>query len=277
MVTLGGLFVYPVKSCRGTALERAVLTSTGLQHDREWMVVTPAGRFLTQRDTPRLALVVPGITDGRLVLTAPGMPELNVPLAGALSSPLVEVTVFDDRCLARDEGDGAATWLGEFLGREARLVRFDPSRARATDPAWSKGLAGESKFADGYPLLVLARASLDDLNARLPAPLPVDRFRPNLLLDGCEPYAEDRIDTLRGPGFELRLVKPCTRCSITTTDQATAVVSSDEPLRTLRTYRWDKHLRGVTFGQNAIIVAGAGQTLERGMPLKGEPLPLPTR
>jgi hypothetical protein len=268
VITLGGLFVYPVKSCRGTALERAVLTRAGLQHDREWMVVTPAGRFLTQRDTPRLALVTPAIADDRLVLTAAGMPELTVPLAGRLtddSSPSIEVTVFDDKCLARDEGDGAARWFSQFLGREARLVRFDPSRVRATDPAWSNGLAGESKFADGYPLLVLSRASLDDLNARLPAPLPINRFRPNLLLDGCEPYEEDRIDSLQGPGFELRLVKPCTRCSITTTDQATAVVTGDEPLRTLRTYRWDAQLRGVAFGQNAIVAGGAGETLERGM------------
>lgn len=269
MITLGGLFVYPVKSCRGTVLERAVLTRPGLQHDREWMVVTPAGRFLTQRDTPRLALVVPAITAGSLVATAPGMTELAVPLAGAGTSKPIEVTVFHDKCLARDEGDGAARWFSEFLGREARLVRFDPSRVRATDPAWSKGLAGESRFADGYPLLVLARASIDDLNARLPAPLPVDRFRPNLLLEGCEPYEEDRIDSLRGAGFELRLVKPCTRCSITTTDQATATVNGDEPLRTLRTYRWDRQLRGVVFGQNAIVVSGVGQVLERGMKING--------
>jgi len=269
-IKVAGLYIYPVKSCRGTALERALLTNAGLQHDREWMVVTPAGRFLTQRDTPRLALVVPAITEGGLVLTAPGMPELTVPLAGRLtgaSSPPIEVTVFDDTCLARDEGDDAARWFSQFLGREARLVRFDPTRVRATDPAWSKGLPGESKFADGYPVLVLSRASLDDLNARLPAPLPINRFRPNLVLEGCEPYEEDRIGTLQGPGFELRLVKPCTRCSITTTDQATATVTGDEPLRTLRTYRWDKQLRGIVFGQNAIVAGGAGQTIAQGMSL----------
>jgi len=253
VITLASLFVYPVKSCRGIALPRARLTPRGLQYDREWMVVTPEGRFLTQREAPRLALVGTALHDDHLELSAPGLPRLAVPLQRPARAASVEVTVWRDHVLAVDEGQAAADWFGEHLHRDARLVRFDDARSRPTDPAWSQGLAGTSAFADGYPVLVLARASLDDLNARLPSPLPLDRFRPNVLLDGCAPYAEDAISGLESEQMRLRIVKPCTRCIITTTDQATAVLQGDEPLRTLKTYRWDGALHGVTFGQNAIV------------------------
>ena len=253
MITIASLFVYPVKSCRGIALLQARLTPRGLQYDREWMVVSRDGRFLTQREAPRLALVGTALHDDHLELSAPGLPTLGVPLQRAACSVSVEVTIWRDHVLAVDEGQAAADWFGEHLRRDVRLVRFDDARSRPTDPAWSQGLAGTSAFADGYPVLVLSRASLDDLNARLSSPLPVDRFRPNVYLDGCAPYAEDAIRGLESEQMRLRLVKPCTRCIITTTDQATAVPQGDEPLRTLRTYRWDGALHGVKFGQNAIV------------------------
>lgn len=268
MITIASLFVYPVKSCRGIALRRARLTPRGLQYDREWLVASPEGRFLTQREAPRLALVGTALHDDHLELSAPGLPTLAVPLQRAARSAAVEVTIWRDHVLAVDEGAAAANWLGEHLGRSVRLVRFDDARARPTDPAWSQGLAGTSAFSDGYPVLVLARASLDDLNSRLPSPLPLDRFRPNVYLDGCAPYAEDSIRGLESEQMRLRLVKPCTRCVITTTDQATAVPQGDEPLRTLKTYRWDATLHGVTFGQNA-IVERAG-LLEVGTPLASD-------
>jgi uncharacterized protein len=252
MPTIAALHVYPVKSCRGIALTQAELTPRGLRHDREWMVITPEGRFLSQRELPRLALIAPGITGQELQLQAPGAGSIAVALdAGA--GPSREVTVWDDAVLARDEGDAVARWLTDFLQRPVRLVRFDPSRRRATDPVWSAGRPGESAFSDGYPVLVLSRASLSDLNARLPQPLPLDRFRPNLVLDGCDPYAEDSLRVLQSGPVALRLVKPCTRCIITTTDQATAERAGEEPLRTLRSYRFNSELRGVTFGQNAIV------------------------
>jgi uncharacterized protein YcbX len=253
VITIAALFVYPVKSCRGIAVLQARLTPRGLQYDREWMVVSPDGRFLTQREAPRLALVATALRDHHLELSAPGLPPLAVPLQRAGRAASIEVTVWRDRVQAFDEGHEAASWLGEHLRRDVRLVRFDDARRRPTDPAWSQGLDGSSAFADGYPVLVLSRASLDDLNSRLPSPLPVDRFRPNVYLDGCAPYAEDAIRGLESEQMRLRIVKPCTRCVITTTDQATAVPQGDEPLRTLQTYRWDGALRGVTFGQNAIV------------------------
>ena len=253
MITVASLFVYPVKSCRGIALLQTRLTPRGLQYDREWMVVSHEGRFLTQREAPRLALIGTALHDDHLELSAPGLPGLAVPLQRPDRAASVEVTVWRDHVLAVDEGQAAADWFGEHLRREVRFVRFDDARQRPTDPVWSQGLAGASAFADGYPVLVLARASLDDLNSRLPSPLPVDRFRPNVCLDGCAPYAEDAICGLESEQMRLRIVKPCTRCVITTTDQATAVPQGDEPLRTLKTYRWDGALRGVTFGQNAIV------------------------
>jgi hypothetical protein len=253
VITIASLFVYPVKSCRGIAVMQARLTPRGLQYDREWMVVSPDGRFITQREEPGLALVGTALHDTHLELTAPGLPQLAVPLQRSVRGASVEVVVWRDRVQAFDEGHAVASWFREYLRRDVRLVRFDDARPRPTDPAWSQGLDGTSAFADGYPVLVLARASLDDLNSRLPSPVPVDRFRPNVYLDGCGPYAEDAIGALESGQVRLRLVKPCTRCVITTTDQARGVPQGDEPLRTLKTYRWDDALRGVTFGQNAIV------------------------
>lgn len=255
MIRVASLFVYPVKSCAGIELQRAQVTPRGLRFDREWMVVTPAGRFLTQREAPRLALVKTALSDDALLLGAGHLPPLSVPLARAQAAPR-EVLVWNDTVLAFDEGDVAASWFSRHLERPVRLVRFDDSRPRPTAPEWSQGLDGRSAFADGYPVLVLARASLDDLNQRLTVPLPLDRFRPNVLLDGCGPYFEDTLSALEDEdvnGVKLRIVKACARCSITTTDQATATTQGDEPIRTLRSYRWDAKLRGVTFGQNAIV------------------------
>lgn len=253
MIKLGALFVYPVKSCAGIALPRAQVTPRGLRYDREWMVVTPQGRFLSQREAPRLALVRTALDAVALHLTAPGMPRLSIALEREVRTDAAEVTVWGDTLLAIDEGDAAASWFGDHLGRNVRLVRYDESRRRPTDPAWSQGLDGASAFADGYPVLVVSRESLDDLNARLPAPIPIDRFRPNVVIGGGAPYAEDAVTALSGQSVKLRLVKPCTRCAITTIDQATGVATGDDPVRTLRGYRWDAALRGVTFGQNAIV------------------------
>ena len=268
MISIASLFVYPVKSCRGIAVLQAQLTPRGLQYDREWMVVSPDGRFITQREEPRLALVGTALLADHLELSAPGLPNLAVPMHRSVRGASVEVTVWRDRVQAFDEGHAAASWLGEHLRRDVRLVRFDDARPRPTDTAWSPGLDGTSAFADGYPVLVLSRASLDDLNSRLPSPLPVDRFRPNVYLDGCAPYAEDAISVLASQHMRLRIVKPCTRCVITTTDQATGTAQGNDPLRTLKSYRWDEALRGVTFGQNALVERPGG--LEVGTRLVSE-------
>jgi len=265
VIVLAELYVYPVKSCRGVAVDAAVLLEAGLENDREWLVVTPEGRFLTQRELPRLALIVPRLGADRLTLSAPGVDEVVVPLAGYGESR--EVAVWRDRCRAFDAGAEAADWLGAFLGRSARLVRFDPSQPRYSDTTWTGDVRAATRFTDGYALLAISRASFDDLNARLPEPLPMDRFRPNLVLDGLEPYAEDRLRDFHVGGVHLRGVKPCTRCVVTTTRQSTGELDGVEPLRTLKTYRWNEPLRGVTFGQNVVVVGAAGRRVARGMPV----------
>ena len=265
MIALASLHVYPVKSCRGTALEEARLTEAGLEHDREWMIVTPEGRFVTQRELPRLALVEARLAADGLVLSAAGHGLVSVPFDHA-GGP-VEVMVWRDRCRAFDQGEAAAQWLSMFVGRPLRLVRFDPSRPRASEAAWTGGLAALNRFSDGFALLAISRASLADLNARLAVPLPMDRFRPNLVLDGLPAYGEDELQDLVAGGVRLRRVKACTRCRITTTNQATAEVEGEEPLRTLKTYRWNAALKGVAFGQNLIVVAGSGERMRAGMEL----------
>ena len=266
MVLLAALHLYPVKSCRGIPVAEANVTEAGLEHDREWMIVTPEGRFVTQREVPRLALIATDLREGALTLAASGAGRLVVPLEW--SSAATEVTVWGDRCPAFDQGERAANWLSGLLGRPLRLVRFDPAHRRLSNPAWTGGVEAQNRFSDGFPLLAISRASLDDLNARLSVPLPMDRFRPNLVLEGLPPYGEDAVEDLVAGSVRLRRVKPCTRCAITTTNQATAEVEGDEPLRTLRSYRWDKTLRGATFGQNLVVVAGAGATLRAGVEMR---------
>jgi uncharacterized protein YcbX len=259
---IAALYSYPVKSAGGTEHAAATLTEAGLDGDRLWMIVTPEGRFLTQRELPRLALLAPALSADTLLLRFPGAVELAVARGRPGSS--CRVRVWKDDCAAFDEGDAAAEWLGQLLDRPCRLVRFDPAEPRLSDRAWTGALPAPNRFTDGFPLLVLGAASLRDLNSRLPAALPVNRFRPNLLLEGLEAYDEDRIDELHCGAIRLKLVKPCTRCSITTTNQDLGSVEGEEPLRTLKTYRYDAALRGVCFGQNVIIAGGVSATLRRG-------------
>lgn len=263
---IAALYHYPVKSCRGLALEEGALTAAGLEHDRGWMVTNTAGRFVTQREMPRLALLRPSLTADALLIDAPGLPTLHVPYArqGARRG----VRIWEDQCAALDEGDGAAAWLTGWLGAESRLVRFDPAQRRLSPSRWTGRHEAENRFSDAFPLLVLSTASLQDLNARLTVKLPVSRFRPNLLLEGLDPYDEDRIFELRTEGIRLRLVKPCTRCKITTTNQDSGEVEGEEPLATLKTYRYDATLKGVLFAQNAIVIEGAGRILRRGQSLE---------
>jgi len=272
VVTLVALHVYPVKSCRGLAPAAARLTDAGLEHDREWMIVTPGGRFLTQREEPRLATVEVALGDGALTLSAAGAGSVAMPLGPPAGTP-VEVTVWDDRCRALDQGEDAAAWLGDLLGRPLRLVRFDPAHRRASNRGWTGGIEAWTRFSDGFALLAISTASLADLNARLPRPLPRDRFRANLWLDGLPPYGEDALHDLVAGAVRLRRVKPCTRCIITTTDQATGARDGEEPIRTLKGYRWDAALRGVAFGQNLIVAGGHGEWLRVGMELHESPGP----
>ena len=266
MITLAALHVYPVKSCRGIELASAMLTDEGLAHDREWMIVDDTGRFLTQRVVPRMALIDTDLTSEALILRAPGAGAVSIALDHRGDS--IDTLVWRDRCLGIDQGENAAAWISQFLGRHARLMRFHPEQVRRSDRAWTGDAIAQTRYADGFALLAISRASLADLNARLPVPLPMDRFRPNLVLDDLPPYGEDALQEFGAGEIRLRAVKPCTRCVVTTTDQATGTPMGQEPLRTLKTYRWDKRLRGVTFGQNVIVLSGRGAELRRGQQLQ---------
>jgi uncharacterized protein YcbX len=264
MARISGLHIYPVKGCRGIALDSARLTATGLAFDRHWMVVHPDGRFVTQREFPRLALVGTALDDGSLTLTAPGMDAITI--EGDRDGLRVPVLVWGDRCIGIDQGDAIATMLSRHIGGLVRLVRFDPSRQRPSDPEYARDLPAFSEFSDGFAILVISEASLADLNARLSTPLPMNRFRPNVVITDVEAFDEDRMEALTADGIDLRLVKACTRCQVTTTDQATAQVG-EEPLRTLEMFRMHPHLGGVAFGQNAVVARGVGTILRVGQTL----------
>jgi len=265
------LNIYPIKSCAGTALGRVKLTKHGLAGDRNWMIVNDVGRFLTQRELPRLALVKPLLNGTRLRLRGTGIPDLNVTVdqEGAATP----ITVWKDHFAAIDAGEDAANWLSGFLKTEVRLVRFDTSTARLSDPHWTANVDAPIAFADGFPLLVISEASLDDLNGRLKQPLPMDRFRPNIVLRGLAAYEEDHVTEFVDSKLRLRMVKPCARCSITTVEQTTGEFTGAEPLQMLKTYRWSQELRGSRFGQNAIIVSGVGGELNVGQELHFERRP----
>jgi uncharacterized protein YcbX len=229
------------------------------------MVVDRDGRFVTQREQPRMALVQPALDADALRLAAPDVAPLEVPLDA--SGPSREVVVWRSRVRGFDQGDAAAAWLSAFLRTEVRLVRFDPAATRRCNPDYVGDSGAHTMYADGYPMLVIGAASLDDLNARLTAkgaqPLPMNRFRPNIVVGGLPPYDEDHLDTLTCADVTLRFVKPCTRCQVTTTDQATGRVGI-EPLPTLSTYRRNDALAAVVFGMNAIVAGGAGRSLAVG-------------
>ncbi len=260
--TIAALNTYPVKSCRGIPLTSARIDATGLADDRHWMLVRPNGRFVTQRELPRLALIATSVDESALTLSAPGTAPLVV--ARDAGDATREITVWKFTGRGIDCGDAAARWCSEFLETPLRLVRFDPDMPRECSPEWTKDTRAITEFSDGYPILVISRASLADLNSRLPKALPMERFRPNIVIDGVDAYDEDRIHELRADGIALRIVKPCARCAITTTDQQTGERDGEEPLATLKKYRFDAILRGVLFGQNAIPAQGIGATLRVG-------------
>ncbi len=278
--TLASVHAYPIKSCGVVDLRQGLLIETGLEFDRAWMVLDRHGQMLTQRDDPRMALVHCSFKGSELVLRAPGMLALHLSLDRVEAA--THAQVWNDRVKAYDMGALAAQWFTDFLrpnttGPGLRLVRFDPEHQRLCDPHWTGTLQAQTAFSDGYPLLVTNTASLHDLNQRLAAagaqPVDMQRFRPNLVLHGLPAFDEDHtrelfISTPDGD-VELRLVKPCARCSIPNIDPATAQ-SSNAVGDTLAGYRSDPRVGGaVTFGMNAVMVSGMECLLQPGQAVRG--------
>jgi len=244
-ITLSELNFYPVKSLRGVKLQRAPVDRRGIQFDRHWMLVDPEGRFVTQRQTPRMALVGTRLIPGGLRLCTPGMQDLEVAFNEGEGDPL-QVQVWGDQCLARSAGNEAAEWLSRFLERPCRLVYLPESSVRAVDPDFASA-SDQVGFADGFPFMLISEASLEALNGRLDRPVPMERFRPNLVVKGCAPYAEDQWRRIRIGDIGFRVAKPCSRCVIPSIDTRTAEKGL-EPLRTLSQYR--RRDNKVYFGQN---------------------------
>jgi len=271
-LSISGLYLHPVKSGASLPVAQALVTETGLQYDREWMVVDADGEFLSQRERPRMVLIRPELRHGELMLRAPGMLPLHLRLDGAEGER--RVRVWNDEMPAFDMGDLAAQWCCDFLGiRGLRLAAFDSEARRFSEPRYSAGVQALNTFTDGFPLLVLSQASMDEFNRRLQAAghdaVGVERFRPNIVLAGVDaPHGEDhfsrlQVDCPQGT-VELALTKPCPRCPVPNVDPASGE-RQPHVGDVLSLYRRHERIEGaVAFGMNAVVLRGQGCTLRVG-------------
>jgi uncharacterized protein YcbX len=249
-ITLSAITVYPVKAIRGVPRETAMVETAGLRGDRRWVIVDADGRFISQRTHARLALVRGSQEGSLLLLEAPGAPPLRVDAAERPGLRL-QVRIWKDTVDARAGFERADTWLSSYLGQKCRLAFMD-ARCRRPLKEHLPGGTGTVSFADGYPCLLASEASLADLNARMAVDLPMDRFRPNLVVAGCGAFAEDGWRRLAVGEAEFAVAGPCARCSVTTVDQDSGRSESAEPLRTLATFRCGPD--GVEFGVNLTVI-----------------------
>ena len=264
MLRLSALYRYPLKSGKGEILQQASLDRLGLEGDRRWMLVDEAsGRFLSQRVVGQMSqLSALWNAQGGLTLGAPGRSPIDIALPGS-DAELRGVTIFRDSLRVPDAGDEAGAWVSEFIGKPTRLVQIPLERARITQAGYGKD-DDRVAFADGFPLLLIGQASLEDLSQKVGQELEMLRFRPNLVIEGTHAYAEDSWKRIRIGDVEFRVVKPCSRCILTTVDPQTGLRSDDrEPLANLQKYRAQEE--GAMFGQN-LVNDGNGQ-LEVGMPV----------
>jgi uncharacterized protein YcbX len=240
------------------------------------MLVDSNGQFLTQRSHPVMALLVPQLQAAGLVVQAPGMTPLEIPTAPLPTdlAPGITVTIWDDQLNAHDCGNEASRWFSQVLGQSCRLVRFGPAVKRLASKKWTLDVDAPTRFSDGYPMLLISQGSLDDLNQKLQVqgrtPLPMNRFRPNIVIDGVDAFEEDFLETLQAGPVCLQPVKPCTRCPMPAIDQASGEIGPD-PMDILLTYRANPRVDGaVTFGVNMIVREGNGAILRIGQDIEGE-------
>ncbi|MBL7995084.1 MOSC domain-containing protein [bacterium] len=253
-MTVSEINVYPIKSCKGFGVTSAKLDEYGLVGDRRMMIVDSNGTALTQRDLHQMGFIEPSVIHEILTLRAPGMQDLVVPF-DVFSDNQVAVDVWDDSCIALDCGNTVAEWVADYLHTTCRLVRMDQNFQRPIDKNYSTRDEHVS-FADGFPLLLISEASLEDLNSRLDVRITMNRFRPSIVVKGCDAFAEDAWKTIRIGELLFEVVKPCARCVVTTIDPNTGR-SGHEPLKTLATYRRTNDGK-IMFGQNVIHIKKSG-------------------
>ncbi len=251
-ITLSSLIYYPIKACRGFEVESAQVERMGLQDDRRMMVVTPAGDLLTQREYSKLAWVLPTLNDGTLTLSAPDFDSMQFIIQKIGTTQPVNIW-HTKGVAAIDQGDESAQWFSDWLGASVRLVHIAEGVQRRLNPEYAINADDHTGFADGYPILLISEESLQELNEKLETPVPMNRFRPNIVVKGCAPSAEDGWNKIKIGDVELAVVKPCARCEVTTIDKVT-LERNKEPLKTLAQYR--KHELGAIFGQNIIPING---------------------
>ena len=256
-ITLSAIHVYPVKSLGGIALAKGEMTTRGLKHDRRFMLVDHDHEFVSQRELPKMATVWTEIINGQLEFSAPDRDPVRVDAEprAATSHALRNVRVWDSTVAAHTVSAAADEWLSDYLGAEVRLVYMPDSSLRHCDPQYATNNDIVS-FADGFPLLVTNEDSLADLNVRISRNggtlVPMNRFRSNLVVRGAAAWAEDGWNEIAIGDAVFRAAKPCGRCQITTTDQATGEVRGPEPLNTLATFRETD--KGILFGVNLVPV-----------------------
>ena len=253
MLQISELYVYPIKSLGGIAVKQAIITDRGFQHDRRWMLVDVNNRFLSQREIAAMALLKVNITvDGLQVINTINQNIIHLPFL-PLKSEFIEVAIWDDICSAQLVSNEADNWFSVALGIECRLVYMPDDTRRLTDGRYSPA-DNITSFSDAYPFMMIGQASLDDLNSRLAIPLPINRFRPNIVFTGGYPYQEDIIDRIIINNIPFNGVKLCARCNIPTIDQTTGIASK-EPTKTMASYRAKNH--NVYLGQN-LVHSGSG-------------------
>ncbi|KAG0471133.1 hypothetical protein HPP92_015679 [Vanilla planifolia] len=287
--TVSSIFVYPVKSCRGISVSQAPISSTGFRWDRQWMVVNSKGRAITQRVEQKLALVEPELPSNAfdvgwepsdssiMILRAPGMDPLEVRLKRACRV-IDSISVWEWTGSALDEGDDASEWFTKYLENPSRLVRFNTSsERRLVDPDYARGYS--SMFSDGFPFLIISQGSLNKLNELLSEPIPINRFRTNILVDGCEPFSEDFWKVTKLSNMTFRGIKLCSRCKMPTINQDTGIAGT-EPTETMLKFRTDAALQRnkirtakVYFGQNFVCDESLSTSSMKGKVVKvGDPL-----
>jgi uncharacterized protein YcbX len=253
MLQVSELYIYPIKSLGGIKLDSALVTDRGFEYDRRWMLVDDNNRFISQREFPAMALLKPGLSNNHIIVTNTfNNTSINISLS-PVKKKVIPVTVWDDYCHAQLVSDEADSWFTAALGINIRLVYMPENTQRPIDPEYAPENSITS-FSDGFPFLLIGQSSLDDLNKRLDNSLPINRFRPNIVFTGGQPYEEDMIDGFSINDVAFNGVKLCARCVMITIDQDNAS-GSKEPTKTLASYRAKN--KKIYFGQN-LIHSGTG-------------------